>query len=134
MHRALSSALLLGILGEHIRNERARRLISRFIAVLGDIANGVDPEEISAPVQRGLAALGRLKIQEPSNGYVGDGSFVHNSGILMEQDGLPKLDHSALITPAHSDHGSLPPSEDHSPHQVLNQILWGDTDYHHHEL
>ncbi|KAK5722087.1 hypothetical protein LTR17_014435 [Elasticomyces elasticus] len=121
MHRALSSALLLGILGEHTRSERARRLIGRFIAVIGDIADSVDPQEISAPVQRGLAALGRLKIHEPMAGQYG------RDGVALQEDGLPRLDHSTLFnTPAQSDHSSQL-GDDHSPYSVLNSILWGET-------
>ncbi|TKA83098.1 hypothetical protein B0A55_00868 [Friedmanniomyces simplex] len=158
MHRALSSALLLGILGEHTRSERARRLIGRFVAVIGDITNSVDPQEISVPVQRGLAALGRLKIQEPvgrgggggkeggqySGGGGGEGAasfggHSSNGAAAREEDGagagaggLPKPDHSALFTPAHSEQGSLP-GEDHSPYSVLNSILWGEADWRHPE-
>ncbi|KAK3070114.1 hypothetical protein LTR53_011014 [Teratosphaeriaceae sp. CCFEE 6253] len=127
-HRALSSALLLGILGEHTRSERARRLISRFIAVIGDIAGSVDPEEISAPVQRGLAALGRLGIRDSASAYGGNGAFTHHDGVSPGLlDGLPKLDHSALFTPARSEHSSLP-GEEYSPYSILNNILWGEAD------
>ncbi|KAF2268405.1 hypothetical protein CC78DRAFT_367226 [Lojkania enalia] len=60
VHRSLSSALLLGILGEPTRNERARSLLTNLIAVLGDITANVDPAELSAPITRSVAALERL--------------------------------------------------------------------------
>ncbi|KAF2000568.1 hypothetical protein P154DRAFT_465791 [Amniculicola lignicola CBS 123094] len=60
VHRSLSSALLLAIIGEPMRNERARTLLSNLIAVLGDITSSVDPAELSAPITRSVSALQRL--------------------------------------------------------------------------
>ncbi|KAK5138050.1 hypothetical protein LTR08_005848 [Meristemomyces frigidus] len=131
MHRALSSALLLGILGEHTRNERARRLIGRFIAVMGDITNSVDPQEISAPVQRGITALRKLKIQEPRPPHFGDDTNILVSySDVPEEDGTFRLDHdhNPIITPANSDTAGAADGEDHSPMTILNTILWGNTD------
>lgn len=121
MHRALSSALLLGILGEHTRNERARKLIGRFVAVMTDITNSIDPQEISAPVQRGINALRKLKVNEqrPPE-FPGDANIVSTDG---PDDESVKTDHSAIITPANSD--SMFEENDHSPYTVLNTILWG---------
>ena len=65
VHRALSCALLLGIMGEHARNERCRRLLGRFVALIGDITGSVDPQEIAAPMGRAIAALRRLDIHGP---------------------------------------------------------------------
>lgn len=123
MHRALSSSLVLGILGEHTRNDRARKLISRFIAVMTDITNSIDPQEISAPVQRGVNALLKLRISEqrPPE-FPGDAPIVNNDG--LEDDGF-KADHSAIITPANSDTIPSDDHHDHSPYSVLNTILWG---------
>lgn len=121
MHRALSSALLLGILGEHTRNERARKLIGRFVAVMTDITNSIDPQEISAPVQRGIHALRKLKVNEqrPPD-FPGDANIVSTDG---PDDESVKTDHSAIITPANSD--SMFEENDNSPYTVLNTILWG---------
>ena len=129
VHRGLSSALLLGILGEHLRNDRACRLMSRFIAVIGDLTNSVDPQEISAPVRRGLAALSRLRIHESAHDatlqVVTGGRDVQS---LDEHRSARVSDPSALSTPAHSETNSQQ-GEDHSPHAVLNNILWGNTDF-----
>lgn len=127
MHRALSSALLLGILGEHVRNERARRIIGRFIAVLGDITSSIDPQEISAPVQRGISALRKLRIQEPRPPHFGDDTNIFaspNDGTSTDEDGSLRLDHSAIITPANTESVG-PEGDEHSPYSVLNSILWG---------
>ena len=95
---------MLGIVGEHARSERARKLLSRFINVMADITNNLDPQEISAPIQRGLAALSKLNIQ--------DAQAVN--GIPIQ----PK-DHedvSAIITPTTSD------IEERSPYSVLVRL------------
>lgn len=128
MHRALSSALLLGILGEHTRNERARRLIGRFIAVMGDITNSIDPQEISAPIQRGINALRKLKITEPRPPYFGDDTNILTSvADSVDEKGAFRIDHSSIITPTNSD-GTSAEGDEHSPYSVLNSILWGTTD------
>ncbi|GAM86568.1 hypothetical protein ANO11243_045820 [Dothideomycetidae sp. 11243] len=64
LHRALSSALLLGILAEHQHNDRCRRLLSRFIGLMGDMTSGVEPAELAAPMTRAISALRKLKIHE----------------------------------------------------------------------
>lgn len=70
VHRSLSSALLLGILGEQHRNERARSLLSNLVQVLTDITANVDPVELSAPITRSVAALQRLLTIPPPRGGV----------------------------------------------------------------
>ncbi|KAF1916192.1 hypothetical protein BDU57DRAFT_448180 [Ampelomyces quisqualis] len=60
VHRSLSSALLLGILGEHNRNERARGLLQNVIQVLSDVTKDVDPAEMATPMTRSVSALERL--------------------------------------------------------------------------
>jgi hypothetical protein len=60
VHRSLSSALLLGILGEHNRNERARSLLQNVIQVLTDVTKDVDPAELATPITRSVSALERL--------------------------------------------------------------------------
>ena len=64
LHRALSSALLLGILGEHQTIEHCRRLLSRFIGLMGDMTSGVEPAELAAPMTRAISALRKLHIAE----------------------------------------------------------------------
>ncbi|KAF2157855.1 hypothetical protein K461DRAFT_317884 [Myriangium duriaei CBS 260.36] len=64
LHRALSSALLLGILGEHKTSDKCRRLLSRFIGLMGDMTSGVEPAELAAPMTRAISALRKLRINE----------------------------------------------------------------------
>jgi hypothetical protein len=123
VHRALSSALLLGILGEHIRSERASRLVGRFISLMSDITSTVDPTEVSAPVQRGIEALRRLNIEETWT----DDAGAANGDVSADVNGvLSKIDHSQIFTPANSD-GSGLQQEEFSPYSVLNTILWGNS-------
>ncbi|CAK1367299.1 hypothetical protein CB0940_10592 [Cercospora beticola] len=129
VHRALSSALLIGILGEHRSNERARKLIARFISLMSDITSTVDPSEISAPVQRGVTALRKLNIEGSRSGGYGDsiasGSPADTGGTIVGSDGSLKIDHSQIFTPANSETaGTI--EEENSPYSVLNTILWGN--------
>ena len=66
VHRALSSALLLGIMNEQAHNERCRKLLGRFVALMGDITGSVAPQELAAPMERAIAALRRINIQDGS--------------------------------------------------------------------
>lgn len=129
VHRALSSALLLGILGEHRTNERARKLIARFISLMSDITSAVDAAEISAPVQRGITALRKLNIEEARNTNFSDGtqlaSPADGGGTMVAHDGVLKVDHGQIFTPANSDAAGAG-EEENSPYTVLNTILWGN--------
>lgn len=63
-HRALSSALLLGILGEPLRTTRAQTLLSDFIEAMTATTPGADGVELTAPIQRSLSALRKLSALE----------------------------------------------------------------------
>lgn len=95
---------MLGILGEHSHNDRAKRLLIRFINVMADITTNLDPQEISTPIQRGLAALSKLNIQEAR-----DLSDVNGNTVGK----LDSDDVAAMITPSSSD------LEERSPYSVL---------------
>ena len=95
---------MLGIMGEHMRSERARRLLSRFINVIADITNNLDPQEISSPIQRGLAALSKLNIHDARDSQV-------PNGIGLESKAHEDI--SAIITPANSE------VEERSPYSIL---------------
>lgn len=65
VHRALSAALLLGILGETLRNQRAYDLLRRLTTIMRDGAgSGQQPEALSAPVARSISALHKLSAPE----------------------------------------------------------------------
>lgn len=65
VHRALSAALLLGILGEPLRSQRTYELLRRLMVIMHDGAGpGQQVEELSAPVARSISALNKLTAPE----------------------------------------------------------------------
>lgn len=127
IHRGLGSALLLGILGEHTKNDRARELLARFINAIHDITTNVDPQEIAAPLQRGISALRRLNIHEavgshPPEGHYSDGVSVDGA------TGALKLENGFVYTTPNSLPDTIVAGDEHSPYSVLNTILWGAAD------
>lgn len=125
IHRGLGSALLLGILGEHTKNDRARHLLARFISAIHDITTNIDPSEIAAPLQRGISALRRLNIQEVPGGARYE-AHLNDAGVALDADGSLKLEHGTTMynTPNSDFPGS---GDEHSPYSVLNTILWGNS-------
>ncbi|KAF2877862.1 hypothetical protein BDV95DRAFT_4903 [Massariosphaeria phaeospora] len=127
VHRSLSSALLLGILGEQNRNERARSLLSNLIQVLGDLTATVDPAELSLPITRSVAALQRLlDIPLPASATrktSESGSQASPTLATFTADDL----NSAL----NFDESSLTQSPllgleiDSSPYALMESIVWG---------
>jgi hypothetical protein len=62
MHRSLSSALLLGILGEPAHNSHVRFLLTELLRCLEEITTGIDRNEVSAPVERSIDWLKKLTV------------------------------------------------------------------------
>lgn len=108
IHRALSSALLLGILGEHNRNSRARHLLANLVSTMQEMTTSIDPAEMAAPLQRGINALQKLNL----SGSTTDAS-QHTSN-------ASKVDNALISAPQPYTEG-----DDFSPHAILNSILWG---------
>lgn len=83
VHRSLSCALLLGILKEPERNERARMLLEKLISVLTDITSKVDPTELSTPVTRSMIALRKLlNLQDASKQQQKQGMVNTSQGMI----------------------------------------------------
>ncbi|KAL1310931.1 hypothetical protein AAFC00_001155 [Neodothiora populina] len=143
VHRSLSCALLLGIMGEHVHNERARRLLGRFVTIMSDMQTGLDPQELAAPMERAISALKRLNIQEnrpqrfiedialgataspalaPLSGD--DTVFASAAGAGGGGAGTnaPGVDHASMYAA-----GAQIAANEDSPYSVLNSILWGHT-------
>lgn len=120
---------MLGIIGEHTRNERARRLVDRFVNVMSELTNSIDPQEVSGPIQRGLAALYKLDNPDGRASRFGDGvgHGTHHDITAIAEDGSIKVDQGSVPTPASLDH--VTKGEEHSsPYSVLNTILWGNAE------
>jgi len=124
MHRSLSSALLLGILGEPARNERVRNLLDTLITVLTNITAELDPLELSAPIKRSLAALRRLAASDSRTPRLStatlSGSPSSSTQTLDHMNGLG-VDEASLF-------GMSPlmglNTED-SPYALMDSIIWG---------
>jgi hypothetical protein len=61
LSRALSSALVLGVIGEAEVNDKVRSLLSQLLVCLREImARNVDGTELSTPIKRWVATLSKL--------------------------------------------------------------------------
>ena len=70
--RALSSALLLGILGEALRNQHAQLLLRRLITSIRNVASVVDAGELVPSVARSVAAVEQLCATETTETWTMD--------------------------------------------------------------
>jgi hypothetical protein len=129
VHRSLSSALLLGILGEQSRNERARGLLGNLIQVLSDVTASVDPAELSAPITRSVAAIQRLlniplpraAARKTSTDTTGSQSSPTLATFTADElNAVLNFDDSALTQ------SPLVGLElDSSPYALMESIVWG---------
>jgi hypothetical protein len=118
-HRALSSALLLGILREPLRDNHVQGLLSKLIAVMSEVVSGVDISELSAPLVRSIAALRKLTPPQPvTTDQSMQDSFVFEN--LYNSDSS-RASSMPSPTPAMSGEGG-------SPYSILNSIIWGHND------
>jgi hypothetical protein len=127
VHRSLSSALLLGILGEHNRNERARGLLQNIIQVLSDVTKDVDPAEMATPITRSVSALERLlKITSTHNRKTSEsGSQASPTMHVFTADDI----NNALLSNTDGNMFSQSPllglELDSSPYALMESIVWG---------
>ena len=147
VHRSISCALLLGILKEHERNDRARMLLEKLISVLTEITSKVDPAELSAPITRSMMALRKLlngqqqdsaarQSMPPLNSTVGQSVVPATSSStaatpplsnsltygLDDINGLMGVDGFGTLgqSPLMSDLDS-----EQSPYALMDSIIWG---------
>jgi hypothetical protein len=128
VHRSLSSALLLGILGEHYRNERARSLLANLVQVLTDITANVDPAELSAPITRSVVALQRLLSMPnprpgPPNAASEAGSQSSPTLTTFTADDLNAAFN--FEDPAFNQSPLVGLELDSSPYALMESIVWG---------
>ncbi|KAF2653023.1 hypothetical protein K491DRAFT_603683 [Lophiostoma macrostomum CBS 122681] len=128
LHRSLGSALLLGIIGEHNRNERARSLLSNLIQVLGDVTATVDPAELCPPITRSVTALQRLlSIQNsraPPRSNSDSGSQSSPTLATFTADDLNAAFSFDDSTFNHSPLVGL--DLESSPYALMESIVWGN--------
>jgi hypothetical protein len=124
VHRSLSSALLLGIIGEHTRNERARSLLTNLVQVLSDVTANVDPAELSAPITRSVSGLKRLLSLPPVQRKTSESGSQSSPSLANfnpdEISGALNADTSSF-----SQSPLLGLDLDSSPYALMESIVWG---------
>ncbi|KAF2734710.1 hypothetical protein EJ04DRAFT_492941 [Polyplosphaeria fusca] len=127
VHRSLSSALLLGILGEATRNERARSLLANLISVLTDVTSTVDPAELAAPITRSVAALERLLNLQASKLAKNSGSDSGSqSSPTLQTFTVDELNGALNFADAGFAQSPLLGLDlESSPYALMESIVWG---------
>ncbi|KIX02215.1 uncharacterized protein Z518_08154 [Rhinocladiella mackenziei CBS 650.93] len=125
IHKALSSALLLGIMKEQAENQRVSMLLNRFLSILADLNSDVGPSEMPAPMSRSIVALRRL-LSPPPGMEVDDDEWDIDVQKLVPKRGEETP--WTYETPSQS-LSSTGENQDrrHSPHSVADDILWGSS-------
>jgi len=121
VHRALSSALLLGILKEPGKNVRVRTLLDTLIAVILDLNSSLDPSELPAPLVRSVVALRRfnsqnaeqLRLQQSTGGTL---PTSWNDGDAKAPWMFGESSHPVSACDG---------SSEGSPYVLMDKILWG---------
>jgi hypothetical protein len=109
VHRALSSALLLGILGESSKSERAQKGIQSLIQVIDGMMAEMDPADVAPPLTRAVSALRRLNSPE------GMGSLQSMpANFAMSRGSTESQSPSQRVT-----------DDETSPFTLIDTILWG---------
>jgi len=120
VHRALSSALLLGLLGEPARNPEVQDLLGKLIEVLIVMGHS----EVSAPIARSLSALRKLCALETRTPRPGDHPWddvkvIPDPAFIFDESQLPSnFDESSFLFPSDF-------SGDESPYALMDSIMWG---------
>ena len=112
VHRSLSSALLLCILGEAQRVETTCELVNELITVLSDLYVDLDPSEVPTPVNRSIQVL--RNFVSPA---------LQDQQLFSTPDGWTDASSLTDVGPFTS-----PPtttSSFASPYSAMNRILWG---------
>ncbi|KAK5231670.1 hypothetical protein LTR72_000854 [Exophiala xenobiotica] len=119
--RALSSALLLGIIKEHAKNQRVRTLLQDLLTVMTNLNSDTVPSEVPAPIARAIAALRRF-LHSSDAMEIDNPQWSGHVSMQGSRDGSRSYDtstfNSPILTPGKSPHN-------HSPFSLLGDILWG---------
>lgn len=120
MQRALSSALLLGIIREHTKSNHVHALLQDLLTVMTNLNSDTDPTEVPAPMARAIMAL-RIFLQGP------DAMELDNSPWSFLGPGrAEKSEPTSLASPTMSDKSPY----GNSPFSLLGDILWGTQSMH----
>lgn len=127
LHRCISSSLLLGILREHLRNEKARSLIEEFLKYLYRVTADVDPTDLAPPIKRSLHALAKL-YSEAIPATPAPTSTTTSSTTLdtTATDQFSFNDWNLLDSPSWLNMSPLlSVGSGDSPYAMMDQIIWG---------
>jgi hypothetical protein len=128
VHRSLSSALLLLILGKPKKSERIRRLVSSLTAVMSEVLSTIEAAEIPAPLTRSVEALQRLNsISNSENQLLNIPALTTpdtNNNSFFGQSSFDSLYESNSSSPQ----TFYFETQETSPYSVLNSIIWGNVD------
>ncbi|KAB8346018.1 hypothetical protein FH972_023070 [Carpinus fangiana] len=130
-HRALSSALLLGILGEPLRNPRAQQLLPDLINVLRNMAT-LTNSELSPPIARSISALSKLSASESRTPKTVDDWQQGNQVSQADENKMSQqqIDEAALSM-GFDEAGFFLPNplsgfeDESSPYALMDSIIWG---------
>ncbi|KIW19497.1 hypothetical protein PV08_00069 [Exophiala spinifera] len=122
MQRALSSALLLGIIREHTKSSHVHALLQDLLTVMTNLNADTDPTEVPAPMARGIMAL-RIFLQGP-DAMESDNSTWSFLGHDRGQKSQSET--TSMASPTLSEKSPY----GHSPFSLLGDILWGTQSMH----
>lgn len=147
LHRGLSSALLLGLLGETSKmdgrasNERARRLVESLVLMLTEMTSAYDVSDPPGPLTRSIKAL-QIFLDSTVDDRAGGPypklsnlpsacvpvSMVHNMEDTNPKSGLTASNGDSLIPSEYWPSGNPTemPTMEKSPHSLMSMILWGN--------
>jgi hypothetical protein len=96
VHRSLSSALLLGIVGEPRRSEHVRSLLHKLIAILLDMEYA-DASELPAPISRAVVALQQLNGESDGNASSSESSGYRSRASSLSDSVSPITHVDAIL-------------------------------------
>lgn len=115
LQKALSSALLLGIIREPSANVAVRTLLERFMSVMLDLNSDLGPSEIPAPLSRSIAGLRRLlALHRESDSHRSRAADYFKTG-----------EQASAQTSTESSPLDLEKQSERSPYALRDSILWG---------
>jgi len=131
LHRSLSSALLLSILREPQRNEKARLLVERFMKYLQQVTADMDQSGLAPPIKRSLHALAKLNnaiLPATPAPIPADASAttIDPPVVVTTADQFNFNDWNLMDSPVWPNMSPLPSlGSDDSPYAMMDQIMWG---------
>jgi hypothetical protein len=122
LHRALSSALLLSILKEPVKNQRVRTLLNRLIDVMSDLSSTLSPSELSAPITRWLSVMCHLNSHEVG----GQPRDATQAKARQHVGKVSDFELSPMVSESSASPSSAPDrSIEASPYALMDKIFWG---------